>query len=442
MSKATDRRNNLIELFKSRSALSLEEIMKEFQVSKRTVQGDMEALKAMGYSVSVPRTGEHKGLYVLKKEEGAVIYDYYDEITGLAGDMLILLALQDSYGRKRRLTHDELYRELRQNEDLSYEHLGSEYEGMYGDRSPWYKKAIERLKSARCIKEKVVEGKGGKSRIYELDINAPRLLRTFSESDSGDELNILDILDVLSDYFEEKDTGLSSIHSKLQLFLDGEETAEESNYIRRERWSDETSAMDQIKSKLIKYPYMTKAIEVVYAGRGGKTKRVNIKVGMLIFSRSINGLYMIGEGTDSKKIITLLVDSIVSVRELPVKNDVYDSSRYRNIIKYMFGASGIGNMKEVVEVEVEFEAFGNVMSKVESMVEARRKNGARPILIENKEAGTVTYKDSIYNISDINVFLRGFGSACKVIKPEQLRWDMINSCNVILEQYKKEGYEV
>lgn len=437
MSKSSDRRMSLLEDFKLNKVLSYQYIMDKYQVGKRTVQGDVETLNNMGYSIAVARSGEYKGQFVMKEVDQEDQTITYDLMNGIAGDVIILMKLQDESGKKLELTHDELYRKLR-GEDAD-----GKKQKYYGDRFAWYTNAIARLKDAKCIRERKVSRGGRTVRTYQLDINAPRFVKVMS--DMYDEDNIVDFFseatERLADYADGQDSKISNILSKLQLYMDGETEEQGNYYIRRERWSDEESALDQIKSQLIKYPYMTKGLAITHMSRDGIENQMSVKVGVLLFAKSTNTLYVLGENIDNHQIINIPVQRITKIKELDVKNDIYGSKKYLEALKYMFGASGVGNMEEFVEVEVEFAVYGNVVSKLNKLVESRNKYGANAMLIYN-DNNTVTYKDKMFSVSDLKVFLRGFGSACTVIKPQELRDDMKLSAERILEQYKKEGYNI
>ena len=435
MSKSSDRRIALLEEFKKHKALSLEYIMEKFQVSKRTVQGDMETLNKMGVSISKARSGEHKGLFVMREGEECPNI-IYDAMKGIAGDVIILMKLQDQSGRKLELTHDELYRKLR-GEDVDENN-----QKYYGDRFAWYTNAIERLKAAKCIRERKINKEGRVVRAYQLDINAPRFVRLMSDMYDND--NVADFFseatERLSDYIEEQNTGIGDILSKLQLQIDGEVDPQESCYIRRERWNDEESALDQIKDKLIGYPYITKGLKINFKARDDMDITMSVKVGLLMFAKSTNTLYLLGENIEDGHIVNIPVKQITGIEELDVKNNVYGSKKYSNSLKYMFGAAGVGNLEETIDVEVQFKDFGNVSSKLEKLVESRNRYGVNAKLVQDGDI--ITYTDKVFSISDLKVYLRGFGSACTVIKPQELREDMIASANRILEQYEKEGYRV
>lgn len=429
MSKSSDRRLSLLEWFTDSKVLSLEEIMEKYQVSKRTVQGDVEALKGMGYSLAVARSGENKGLFVMQEKEDADINHSYDAMRGIVGDVIILMELQDEYGRKLELTHDELYRKIRgaSKNDTRY----------YGDRFAWYTNAIARLKEARCIREKKVVKNGKKVRTYRLDINAPRFIKALGIEGVG---FFDDAADTLSDYKETQDSRVSQILAKLQLHIMGNIESEDSYYHRRERWNDEETALEQIKKCLIRYPYRTKALKISYLNSSGKTIDYSVKVGMLVFSPVTNVLYLMGKILDVDIIKCIPVHRIQAIQELDTKNDIYHSPKYLEMLKYMFVPSDIEVGAAPIDVEVEFISFGNVPSKLVKLVETRQKYGAPAQLI--KKDDVLIYKDKIYNIADVQVYLRGFGRACKVIQPDKLRENMIGSAHRTLERYKKEGYEI
>ena len=428
---------SLLEDFKLNKVLSLEHIMDKYQVSKRTVQGDVESFKAMGYAISVARSGEHKGKFVLDEEgssQEAVSDGVYDAMRGMLGDMVILINLQDENGKKLLLTHDELYRKVRYDE---YDVSNQMY---YGDRSTWYTNAIARLKEAKCIREKSLKRDGRAVRAYELGINAPRFVRwatgKFGEVNSF----FYEATDRMSEYNEEQGSSVSKVLAKMQVHFNGMIDEQSSCYIKRERLDDEESALEQIKAKLVRYSYMTKALEISYTSVKGFPVTESVKVAMLVFAKSTNKLYIVGESIESSMILYIPVQQITDIAELDVKNDLYGSKQYTDLLKYMFGAAGMEHIDDAIDVEVEFKIFGNVVNKLEKLVESRNRYGVNAKLIYNED--TVTYIDKINSIYDIMAYLRSFGSSCTIIRPLELRDKMVESANMVLEQYRKEGYKL
>ena len=98
------------------------------------------------------------------------------------------------------------------------------------------------------------------------------------------------------------------------------------------------------------------------------------------------------------------------------------------------------HIDDAIDVEVEFKIFGNVVNKLEKLVESRNRYGVNAKLIYNED--TVTYIDKVNSIYDIMAYLRSFGSSCTVIRPLELRDKMVESANMVLEQYRKEGYKL
>ncbi|MBP3621559.1 MAG: WYL domain-containing protein [Lachnospiraceae bacterium] len=447
MSKVQERRLKLLQQFQFNKVLSLDDIMNTYGVSKRTVQGDIESLNSMGYSISMPRSGENKGCYIFEQTETLATYDeqatgdiYYvsEAMNGIAGDMLILLLLQDENGRKLELASDELYRKVRGKE------LSEDGTYLYGSKSSWYKSAIKRLKEAHCIKERIVIDSGKSVIKYQLDIAAPRFVKLAQAGDIGYDDFYTVSKDILEEYNGDRDTRIKRILSKLQLHMTGVKNAQEIYYIVGERLIDEEKAIEQIKTQLIKYPYREKALRVKYKTlKGNQVFTEDIKVGMLLFAVSTNSLYLVAERVNGTGMVYIMVSTIEQINTLEdVDNDIYNSEKYVSAVKYMLGPAGISMNGTPVDIRVEFDRFSNVEDKVKTYVEARKKQGASASLSYSDDGKTLIYKDCVYGVADIKSFLRGFGSSCRVIEPEELKKDMVNSAWNILDKYKSEGYDI
>ena len=174
--------------------------------------------------------------------------------------------------------------------------------------------------------------------------------------------------------------------------------------------------------------YRSKALEIRYATKDGE-RTVIIQVATFLYNSDIDRSYLIG--MVDNKIFFIITRSILSIRKTDQLNRYYKNKKILNNLDLMFGASLDGPYN----VKVEFQDIFNIREKIERIHDNRKHS--RIACADNK----IIYEDTIYGIYDFARFLRGFGLACKVLEPKELRDIMKNTYEKILHNYGVLGYE-
>lgn len=397
-------------ILKSSDGVSKKELMETLGVQKRTLENTMKSLINAGWDIV-----NEKGLYYLRNKDE--IDNRKEEPESHKTDVykvLILFCLMDKDGRKVELSEKELYRAV----------VGEEISG----NRDWFASAITSL-----IDEKQISYHGGK---YMLGMNAPRLV--VGIYDDYDDTMLINLTRELGSQADSSDA-IKRIRTRLAWQYTGNNDGDydSSVYIRQGRHKNMDAIMGLIKVKLLAVPYMEKALSLTYKNRNGEQVEKRIKVGMLLYSASLDCTYVMGENVDDENDISCLriagMEEIHAIDDVP--NDVYNSEKYREIYKKMFGI-GYG---DVENVEIAFADKHYVKSVFDKLYSERKKQGGDPAIFK-RDDGRWVYKDEVIGANNLLPYIRRLRfDNCEVIRPARMRAEMKRSAERILNRYGCQG---
>lgn len=390
---------------KNSDGVSKVELMTTLDIKERSLENMIKELKNAGWDIV-----NEKGLYKLRNKEE--IDEKKEEPESQKADVykvLILFCLMDKNGVKLELGERELYKAV-SGDDV-------------GSGSEWFTTAIEEM-----LAEGFIQKHGSR---YSLGMNSPRLV--VGIYDDYDDTMLLDLARELSQKADSSEA-IKRIKERIEWQYSGQDEAYGNNiYIRQGRHKNMDAVMGLIKDKLLTVPYMEKALALSYRTRGDELVETEVKVGMLLYSASLDCTYVLGEKVDdAEDIICLRISGIESIKAIEnVANDVYNTKKYEDIYKKMFG---IGYGKEE-KVEIAFADKPYVKSIFDKLYTDRRKQGGSPD-IRRLEDGRLLYTDTVIGMNNLLPYIRRMRAEnCEVIKPEELRNQMKQSAERILKRY-------
>lgn len=401
------KRNEYIKnALKTSDGVSKEELMMTLDIKERSLENIIKELKNAGWKIV-----NEKGLYFLRNKEE--LESKKEEPESQKTDVykvLILFCLMDKNGRKLSMSEKELYQAV----------VGEESNG----NCEWFTSAVGEL-----VYEGYIQLYNNK---YSLGMNAPRLV--VGIYDDYDDTMLLDLTRELNNQADSSEA-IRRIKERLEWQYSGKDENDKSKnaYIRQGRHKNMDAVMGLIKDKLLSIPYMEKALLLRYKTRSGEEVESRIKVGMLLYSASLDCTYVLGENADDEKDIVCL--RITGIEEITVMedvvNDVYNSEKYNNIYRKMFGI-GYGQEEKV---EIAFADKPYVKSVVDKLFAERKKQGGGPGLSRGTD-GRWHYTDTIIGVNNLLPYIRRMRAEnCEILSPAGLREEMKKSAERILNRY-------
>jgi predicted DNA-binding transcriptional regulator YafY len=136
----------------------------------------------------------------------------------------------------------------------------------------------------------------------------------------------------------------------------------------------------------------------------------------------------------TKSIMQLRLDRIDSIKEGTEKNKKYKSFEFLSVYEEMFSASF---EPEKTHVKVLFQDFGNIRERLSTLHNKRKFSKLYDISPLSKDIPhNIVYEDDLRGVSAFSRFLRSFGSSALVLEPSSLQDLMINSNQLILNNYE------
>ncbi len=392
-------------ILKTSDGISKEELMRTLDIKERSLENMIKELKNAGWQIV-----NEKGVYFLhnKNELESKIEEPESQKSDVY-KVLILFCLMDKNGRKLSLSDKELYRAV----------SGEERSG----NCEWFEAAIKEL-----VEEGYINHSRGR---YSLGMNSPRLV--VGIYDDYDDTMLLDLTRELGNQADLSEA-IKRIKERLEWQYSGREEDEKKNIlIRQGRHKNMDAVMGLIKDKLLTVPYMEKALKLTYRTRNDEIVESSIKVGMLLYSASLDCTYALGEKVDNPEdIICLRIGGMEKLQVIDeISNDVYNSKKYDDIYKKMFGI-GYGSEEDI---EIAFADIPYVKGIVDKLYTERRKQGGNPCLTKGDD-GRWIYTDTIIGVYNLLPYVRRMRAEnCEIIKPASLRKEMQSSAKRILSRY-------
>lgn len=183
----------------------------------------------------------------------------------------------------------------------------------------------------------------------------------------------------------------------------------------------------------VKYPYKTKTLDIDYSARNGAME-LTISSGLLFYSVETNCFYLLCINMENKSIMQLRLDRITAIQDGKSKNKKYRAYEFLNIYEEMFSAAF---EPEKTHVKVLFQDFGNIRERLSALHSKRKFSklyDISPLSLELPHS--IVYEDDLRGVSAFSRFLRSFGSSALVLEPPILQDLMINSNQLILNNYE------
>lgn len=465
------RKQMLDDIMNSEEGITADELMKKYDIGTRTLKGDIKYFNDMGVNI-----GSRKGRYKLLSDAAAaetasakskssansdtdteletsiVKADAGTDNKNTSGKgvakkatfyqksdskvfrrMMVLMIMQDIKMSMSEKAIYDAYIHAAMNK-VAPETIHDTIQDLINDN----------LLTVAETKYELVSNDLGYVEYYKLASGSP-ILQMLSE-DEADEISDLILRHGKASPFAET---LSDIEKKIMAALqpdfeaddefDEAEEIENLGYISIGKKYVKSKNVKEMVDRLNTVPYNLFAIKVSYKTKNGVANYI-VKVGLLMYAQDKDKLYVIGKrvntNADNKtneKDIIFKGENILEVERTDIRNDVYMNTYYMNMYDEMFSVS----TEDPIDVEVEFDDFGQVKDKIYRLKETRKnaKVEVYPIPGTDPVKMKVVYKDRLRGLEDFANYLRKYGSSVKVIAPAELRDRMILSCERILKAY-------
>jgi len=378
--------NQLLDLFLNSGELSGDEIKKRLDIRERSLKYYIKELRALGYKIISIR-----GKYKLVTEEcsrGALLSPQDLRI------LKILLIVADNNGL---LTRKELVNKVLL--DLCDEESISE-------------KTVERA-IKHCINKKL---------IYLDEENKFRLSVTTESihvTDDDEIFKFMERCELYKTYTAFPDQ-VNEIKMKI-IKHTGFEPGEYTVYSIGRPYKQRDNLKD-ILLQLEEKEYRKKAVYIAHRTRTG-VRMVKIHTATILYNADIDRSYVIGRVNGN--IYFIPTSGIDSIYESDEPNNSYMDRKILNLLDQMFGSSIDGPH----HVKVEFQNIFNIHERI-LRIHKNRKSSKLTVVGDK-----IIYEDTICGLYDFARFLRGFGYACRVLEPAELKEIMKRTYEKILQNY-------
>lgn len=200
------------------------------------------------------------------------------------------------------------------------------------------------------------------------------------------------------------------------------------NYIGAERIS-------HFINKLNGIDYTTKILKITFNDKKGKEHTLTIKVGLVMYAPDTDQLYLIYQKSNLRKFAPEIINEntitgYTEINSIPVKEQIYGSSKYINLYSKMFAPETGSDIK----VRVRFKNFADIRQKISALANQRKKYAT---IEADENSDYFIYTDTIIGLNAFAGYLRKFGNNCEALEPQALRKQMKNSCEKALKEYEE-----
>lgn len=403
----------LYESFLSSESLSINDIMKILNSSRRSAYNYIERLKKNGISVHV-KTKHGKSYYFVEKEN--INYLKYEEINK---DVLRKYAITQ-FLQKKPLKKRELLKKICipsshiENDEIDFPlHIG---------KTKFYQIIEELIENKELVYNKNKE-------LFPIGNQIPLTL-SLSEKDFWQIYSSLELLSPGHPYYPH----LISIYQKQSILIGDLDLNKEenkwTNYFIYGKKYTEFKQLQSLLKKLKPYPYREKVLIYTYKTQTYDTISVMLATGLLVYSLEKDKLYIIGNSILTGEDIIINMASVLSIETTEFHNLRFQSTYYLQLYENMFSIS----IQKPVKVVIEFNHIFDIELKLQQLT-SQRKNAN--LTLKGKK---LIYTDEISGLNDFANYLRRFGGNFRVIEPPELIEKMEFSAKRALNRYEKENF--
>lgn len=419
-----ERRAKILELLsdESKESWTYEELMKELNVEKRTIQGDIKVLNSDKYECDIPKHKKNVGFVIseekkkeLKEKLPFIKYSKYKNVESLDVDAMVIVYLIQQ--NKHPISLDDLTMRYMKYNDENIEYIVDhpKVKQEYDNQKAEIKKKLEKL-----VEDCVILYSKEKDSIS-VTKNAPQLINL----DGDDIERYLYAIRAYGSVYPLRDI-LLNVEEKLNPYISEDMFSDSTEYIIvGNRINNNPHVIEKLQVLSV-IPYDRYAIKINLKG-----KPIWILAGLVVYAVDKDKLYLIGK-VKKEKYRIIDIEDISGEIEVDEKrpNNLFQSEEYIQLSRDMFSVSA--EPKEHVVVEV--KDFGSLRRKFETL--CYHRNNA---VIKEKDSETFIYEDDIRGMSDFSKYLRRYGRSVKVIAPESLKKMMLDDITRMEKRYREEG---
>lgn len=410
MKKAEIRQRDILKHLQEYGSYSYEDIMSTYNISLRSMKGDIAALNAQGFVVVGVASKKAYELVGGSQEEDV----FYDAADRKKIRKLIISLIVSSSKNGISFNHEGIL--------YIRDRIGSPNDPLDILQEDFEKKDITKTIEG-TIEEMLTDGEL-------LNING--ILRPVSSAliqlplSREDAINLLNLIKSLSKGNQHKEI-LDIIGNKLSLALYGEKLQSsdlEGSFIYSGNTQYDCTYEKAIKM-LSDVAYENNAITVRYFNRKGREIETTVLAGLVVYSPDKRKTYLLGESNERCLIINLA--NVIEVTKTDIPNSIFRSDKYLEMADAMFEIS----IDDPVHVKIRFDDIPSIRHKL------YRLKSNRKCAVIYKQGNSLIYEDMMSGLNDFAHYLRRFGYGVEVIEPVFLRQQMKESCESLLKMYRE-----
>lgn len=394
------------------------------EISKATLSSDIKALISEGYKI-VSDTGGYRLLnpgYLPDKSQAAL----FEPVIGdTVARWLIMLILSEDYDKF--MSAQDIYdKYVQMTTSISMSKLKNHLRIL-----------VEQNYITKHTRDEV--RKSGQSFFYETAKISNKLYYHISHSAPVlsfiDKEAVMDFNAYFHDggYESELESTLKKINDKIAA-VDPDVYAEGSGVYRSTgKRNDIPEELADKLGVILSLPFREKALNIKYREKD-KTREYIFKTALMIFNVETNSFYLLGEirqkGRWVRNNLKLSAVADISANE-KIPNDIYESSKYRDIFYKMWSSAP----DEPCETEVLFEETAGIHEEVDALRQARKDTASVTFAQGDDTCRWIRYRDSIMGTHDFLRFVRSMGDGAVIIKPEKSREHLISKTKDMIKEY-------
>lgn len=417
--------------------ISRDAIVQNTRISKSRLSELINDIRSDGYEIATPNRSGIVRLESLRKMSTNITHkDVRQWLIILALSKLGtatytelicgILSIADSTYLYNRISTYDKYSDMDILEYLEEFNSGAKYDIDQNLPLPTFRKDLHALIKDGYVDKKRMQYKDGIHVIYSLSEKSPAIL-----FESEDEL-----FDFMT-FYDTFKSSLSNTEPLDSLYRKSTHIYDWDSYDASVQIYGKSNRIDKNQLKhlinFVKYPYKTKTLNINYSAHNGAME-LTISSGLLFYSVETNCFYLLCLNMENKSIMQLRLDRITAIQEGKKINKKYRAYEFLNIYEEMFSAAF---EPEKTHVKVLFQDFGNIRERLSALHSKRKFSklyDISPLSLELPHS--IVYEDELRGVSAFSRFLRSFGSSALVLEPPILQDLMINSNQLILNNYE------
>ncbi|MGE5507352.1 MAG: helix-turn-helix transcriptional regulator [Chitinophagales bacterium] len=178
--------------------------------------------------------------------------------------------------------------------------------------------------------------------------------------------------------------------------------------------------------QLEKAVHLRRRLRIAYRRASGEASERKVDPYGLLYYWVQSAWYLVGHCHLTGEVRTFRVDRLTRVQELPERFACPADFCLEEYFRHSWGV----DRGELHQVMIRFWDHFNVLARVRKETAHRREANLTP-----EPGGTWLYTDVVAGLKELRVWVRSFGESAEVLAPQELRDEMRESAQQILQRY-------